>query len=288
MSSIEPDSPKRAGLNLSPKLTARIRTALIIGIPTLVAIFATSPIPLGLILLAVAIFASIELNRLIDLPHAWISTVSIAIFLTVSFNIHPVAPIPITAGIALTLGIFSMINRSLSQKTSPLDFLTLGWIAGPIACAFWIHQTTADPTRLFSPNVLILMLMPLWIGDTAAYFAGKHFGKRPLAPKISPNKTWEGAIANLVFCAITAVIIAAIIAQPLYLGAIVGVTIGIFGQAGDLLQSALKRSTNSKDSGDILPGHGGVLDRLDSFFLASVPVATIIYILLPELFHVKQ
>ena len=121
--------------------------------------------------------------------------------------------------------------------------------------------------------------------DTAAYFGGILIGGEKLAPRISPKKTWSGAITGLLACILIIValyampalpgIIAIRTAVPWWALLLIGTAIGILGQLGDLLESAFKRWASVKDSGDILPGHGGFLDRFDSLFLAA-PVAYIL------------
>lgn len=107
----------------------------------------------------------------------------------------------------------------------------------------------------FHPDVLIIVFAT-WITDIGAYLFGRKFGKRKLAPTISPNKTWEGAIGGFLL----AVILGAALGRPT-----IGMVAGTFGQAGDLLESKIKRREGVKDSGTLLPGHGGVLDRFDAF-----------------------
>ncbi len=111
----------------------------------------------------------------------------------------------------------------------------------------------------------------VWSADTAAYAAGKAVGAHPLAPVLSPKKTWEGAAAGFLAALAAAAAFfllsakAVSLAQALALGAVVGV----FGQISDLAESLLKRSVGVKDSGALLPGHGGIMDRFDSFLLAA-------------------
>ncbi len=121
---------------------------------------------------------------------------------------------------------------------------------------------------------IVFLLVVTFSSDTGAFFVGKAMGKRPLAPTISPNKTWEGAIGGF-----AAAILAAFIAAwalnidvDLPLIVVLGALMGVVGQAGDLFESKLKRLADVKESGRLLPGHGGVLDRLDSivFNLALV------------------
>ena len=121
---------------------------------------------------------------------------------------------------------------------------------------------------------IVLLLAVTFATDTAAYFVGRTAGKRPLAPAISPNKTWEGAIAGFVAATLAAFLAAWALGIDANVPAIValGALMGIVGQAGDLFESKLKRLAGVKESGGLLPGHGGILDRLDSivFNLALV------------------
>ncbi|MBM7644379.1 phosphatidate cytidylyltransferase [Scopulibacillus daqui] len=108
----------------------------------------------------------------------------------------------------------------------------------------------------------------IWCTDSGAYFVGRKLGKRKLSPHISPNKSVEGAIGGVVIAAIAAIIIELIVPGSLFpsWGILLGISvvISVFGQLGDLVESAIKRYYGVKDSGNILPGHGGLLDRFDS------------------------
>ncbi|WNB90369.1 phosphatidate cytidylyltransferase [Bacillus sp. NEB1478] len=123
-------------------------------------------------------------------------------------------------------------------------------------------------TRLLENGIQILfvILFMIWATDSGAYFVGKSMGKRKLWPIISPNKTIEGAIGGIFFSIIVAMICYFTSFVDLSLPAIlaISVLVGIFGQIGDLAESAYKRIYDVKDSGNLLPGHGGILDRLDS------------------------
>jgi phosphatidate cytidylyltransferase len=134
------------------------------------------------------------------------------------------------------------------------------------------------------PQVLLAVLALVWIADIAAYFSGRAFGKNKLAPQISPGKTWEGAAGAVVGTLIYAIICAMVLPQ---LSAIVkgGLWVQFFAVAillcaisiiGDLFESMVKRRAGAKDSGTLLPGHGGVLDRIDSI-TATVPMAALLF-----------
>lgn len=103
-----------------------------------------------------------------------------------------------------------------------------------------------------------------WSADSFAYFAGRAFGKRKLAPKISPGKSVEGFIGGLVGAVIVGALWAPVIGHSWFLGALIGLAVALIAPVGDLAESALKRYAGVKDSGKLLPGHGGVLDRFDS------------------------
>jgi len=153
-----------------------------------------------------------------------------------------------------------------------------------LAAAGVVVLTLAAFAALSLPPTRLLMVLGLiWVADTAAYFAGSAFGRRRLAPTISPGKTWEGVAGAAVGCVIYAIICALPGAPlgpyvrgatwPLYLAGaalLCGVSI-----VGDLFESALKRRAGAKDSGSLLPGHGGVLDRIDSA-MSTLPIAALL------------
>jgi phosphatidate cytidylyltransferase len=124
---------------------------------------------------------------------------------------------------------------------------------------------------------VFLSMMLAWLSDTGAYFAGKYLGKHKLYPKLSPKKTVEGSVGGLAGSAVGATIASLWLIPGLPLGQALLLALfgGALGQAGDLFESLLKRSTGVKDSGRVLPGHGGLLDRVDALmFTAS---ATYLY-----------
>lgn len=123
----------------------------------------------------------------------------------------------------------------------------------------WIWQPNGYLLSLF-------VLLIIWGNDTGAYFIGKKFGKRKFCPSISPNKTIAGSVGGVVFGLVISLFFAIVHPQlwTVAIALLFGLLISVLGQLGDLVESAIKRSTGTKDSGKIIPGHGGVLDRFDS------------------------
>jgi phosphatidate cytidylyltransferase len=139
-------------------------------------------------------------------------------------------------------------------------------VALPLTYAVRLHGAQTD-----GPVLLLFVLVITWVGDTAAYFVGRAIGKHKLAPVLSPKKTWAGTVASILGAMLVALGFSKWLVVPLpHLLAMA--TVGnVAGQVGDLLESAYKRSAGVKDSGALLPGHGGVLDRIDALILA-IPV----------------
>lgn len=125
-----------------------------------------------------------------------------------------------------------------------------------------------------------LAFFTTWAADTVAYWAGLRFGKHKLAPLVSPGKTWEGGIAGALAASLVGLALAPLLGWDRPLGFVAGLTLAVAGAFGDLAESALKRHCGVKDSGSILPGHGGVLDRFDSS-LFVLPLAYYLVLLLP-------
>jgi phosphatidate cytidylyltransferase len=139
-------------------------------------------------------------------------------------------------------------------------------VAFPLTFAVRLHGLGAE-----GPRLLLFALVITWVGDTVAYFVGRAIGKHAFAPHLSPKKTWEGAVASFAGSLLVALAFTRWLSAPLlHLMAMAGVG-NIAGQVGDLLESAYKRSAGVKDSGGLLPGHGGILDRIDALIL-TIPV----------------
>jgi len=148
--------------------------------------------------------------------------------------------------------------------------------AALLAAGIAVIVPTALAVVTLPPRLLLAILVLIWIADIAAYFAGRAFGRHQLAPAISPGKTWEGAAAGLAGALAWAIIcgtMTGVISWGSYLAA--AALLGAISIVGDLFESAAKRQAGVKDSGALLPGHGGILDRIDSM-TAALPVAALL------------
>ena len=132
------------------------------------------------------------------------------------------------------------------------------------------------PATYLTSTKLFFVLAAVVASDTSAYVIGLRYGRHKLWPRVSPNKSSEGAVGSLAGCVLTCMVLGALLGRaPWWAFAMLGVILNAFAQLGDLFESALKRSVNAKDSGTLLPGHGGVLDRADSVLFA-MPVFAVV------------
>jgi phosphatidate cytidylyltransferase len=165
---------------------------------------------------------------------------------------------------------------NLERNKLPLPvmvLLGLVWLVPTVLCLVLLRGAGPDgPLRLLYTMALV------WASDVGAYLAGRNFGRRKLAPTVSPGKTLEGAIGGLLLCAVFAVAAGSYVFQPASLGQLallVGLSLGVavLSIVGDLGESMFKRLAGLKDSGKLLPGHGGILDRIDSLMAAAPAMA---------------
>jgi phosphatidate cytidylyltransferase len=260
----------------------RLVTAFVLSIAALAVLFSPSAWPMAVFAGTFGIAGFFELRRLISF-NPWIAGLvgALAVFILVGRELIADAPVVQVSAIAVILSLVGASSAGyFSRETSKGNFeASVFWLASPLAAAVLLHSLGAGSLAGWWVSPLFLIILPLTLGDSAAYFVGKAIGKTKLAPSISPNKTVEGAAANAITCVLVAWALAPVFNLHALTAIATGLSIGIFGQLGDLLESAVKRRVGKKDSGTILPGHGGVLDRIDSFLLAS-PVAFLLLALL--------
>ena len=146
----------------------------------------------------------------------------------------------------------------------------------------FIISILAIKYELITEEFLLFVFAVIWLNDTGAYLSGKKFGKHLLAPGISPKKTWEGFVGGIALAVVAQWILFPFLFENhiAWKAALVAILISCAATMGDLIQSRMKRIAGVKDSGNILPGHGGAFDRLDSFIFA-LPVALFFYLIIP-------
>lgn len=265
-------------------LKQRLITAVIL-IPLVVwALLALPSSVVTLLFAGVALLAGWEWLQLMEFKTPVGKLVLLILALALGWLGLLLLPIPIVLSVTVavwllaTLLVASHASRPLGSRLirlfkSPLfGFISMLLIlSGFVASAGFLHSDWSK-----GPELLLFVLVTVWLADSGGYFAGKRFGKHKLAVAISPNKTWEGVAGALVLALIWACLFyfsvdglrINLVCWLLLTGFIVMISI-----VGDLLESIFKRCFDKKDSGNLLPGHGGMLDRVDSL-LAAVPVFT--------------
>ena len=197
-------------------------------------------------------------------PHTPIGLVLIAALLVDAYLQTQMAQVAVTIAVILMLlvGIFSPKPGWLASWGITLaGALYVGWLG-----TYFILVRALPNGMLWTTAALVTA----WLTDTGAYLAGTRLGRHQFFPLISPRKTWEGALGGWIAAPLTTVAVGLILGLPLIHCAILGFSIGIAATFGDLAESLLKRQTGVKDSSNLVPGHGGMLDRIDSLLFTAV------------------
>ncbi len=266
----------------------RVLTSLFLAPLVLLACSLATPYPLFLLCLIATTVGFMELKTLVGvkggLPVLTLVGVALPIFGTETQQNRNPIQVLLCSSLFFLLGVGFAWRASSGKRAIPAEVDLAGlWIAMPMACLALLHN------RLFSRPIgsyfevspIWAVLIPIWAADIAGMLIGRWIGKHPLWPAVSPKKTVEGTIANLAAavaaCGLLWPWLPCSKPGPWWLA---GLTVGIFGQLGDLFESYLKRKGGVKDSGSILPGHGGLLDRIDSLLFAA-PVMSLLLVFWP-------
>jgi phosphatidate cytidylyltransferase len=178
------------------------------------------------------------------------------------------------AATVVGLGTLVLLARTPVEQT----FAAVGGLAFGVAY-FAVPVAALYRIQLHDPWLLFLLLAIVWLGDTAAYYFGTRFGRHRLAPVVSPKKSWEGAIAGFVVS-----LASVAVWSRIHLGGfdlellLVGALTAIASQLGDLVESMMKRGAHVKDSGHLLPGHGGLWDRMDAMLFAAPTMLVLLWL----------
>jgi phosphatidate cytidylyltransferase len=274
-------------------LKTRIVTAAVLIPVTLGALFWLSALAWGLVTLGVVVIAASEWANLAGLRRpAWLLFVAGTLAIAGVLLFGPAAGFGSTGGWPEVIPLFACGIATLFWLLVAPAWLAAGWrVESKLALALvgWLVLIAAwvalVQIQARSPGLLLALMAVVWIADTAAYFTGRAFGRRLLAPAISPGKTWEGVYGALAATALYALALLAFApaadivrpSSPLAVALWVALLLALTAVSivGDLFESLLKRQRGVKDSGRILPGHGGVLDRIDAL-LAAMPAAALV------------
>jgi phosphatidate cytidylyltransferase len=260
---------------ISSNLVTRVLTAALAAPLLLLLLFLGSPDSWYLLVLAAAALATFELLAMTH-PHDRVARglgtlMSVAASVVLYFHTSDprallalVFVLPI-AGLFVTLWRLGEIEtsalRALASIAAPL------YVGGLLTCLALLRRDTGE----LGPYYVLLALKISWLGDTGGYFVGRYFGDRKLYPRVSPKKTLAGLWGSML-----GAVLGCVVAHFWYLRdvpllelVLLGAVGGVLGQMGDLAESMLKRSTGIKDSGTLIPGHGGMLDRIDALLIVS-------------------
>lgn len=260
----------------------RVLTALILAPLVLALVFLGPMWLITLVVAAVAMLAAWEFLALTEhrgaKPPKVLTLGSIGLLFAGNYQ-WPDETVTVFALLSIVLLVFctfkSPVERALTDATSSvfaLFYLGLTLIPLPM-----LREATNGP------SLLAFLFLTVWAGDTVAMYAGRMLGKRKMAPNLSPNKTWAGAVGSIVGAVAVASVLLGLSSylaqwnsvklsfagEAWWYWLLLAVVVNVAAQVGDLAESALKRSAGVKDSGTLLPGHGGVLDRIDALLLAA-------------------
>ena len=261
----------------------RILTAIVLIAVVFALIFFGQMWMIALVAAMVAELAAYEYLQLAraggaHIPAPWMAASTACLFLAVVPSWPVDAQLPWLSVLAFALfawnGFRAPLDRVLPDTAQGLFGLV--YIAFPLTLipSLWRQEN--------GPTLLVFLMVCVWSGDIAALYIGRAFGRRKLAPRLSPGKTVEGAVASVVgsvMAGMSVVYASDLLAahgstllhitEPAWQSLLLAILINVAAQAGDLLESAIKRGAGVKDSGTMLPGHGGILDRIDALLLAA-------------------
>ena len=250
------------------KLTLRVISSLIL-ITVIAAVVWFGPPAFDLFILVCGLVLAYEWQRLFG-EGTW-SAPALGLFLAVAASIVMASLMRPLYGLAVCgLGTIAVFAAEAIKRRDMAAWFAIGtlYIGVPAIALIGIAH---DPQ--WGRETLAVAIVAVAATDIGAYFTGKAFGGPKLAPRISPKKTWAGLIGGIVCAALLTMGMGRIFGFPAWLGAALGAGLAVISQLGDLFESAIKRRFGVKDSGDIIPGHGGLFDRVDGHLAAACAVA---------------
>jgi len=263
------------------ELKLRVITALFLLTGAVTWLFYLPLFWFDVVLGGVAIAATTELLRMVDMPHRMRYSMVAVLMWVALVGTHGNWMVLPLAWILLLLGWFVLLAwtvqqsdlKQLFQQMLYAQWMML-WLTLFVVVLMQLHQ------REYGVAFIAGVCVGVWLSDIAAYFTGKAYGKNKLCPAISPGKTWEGLAGGLLLGMLGASLVWVLWAEvPLLIALPLSLVLVVSGVLGDLVESALKRVVGVKDSGTMLPGHGGLLDRIDAL-LPALPVAGLLWMII--------
>jgi phosphatidate cytidylyltransferase len=256
-------------LFLESSVSKRILVSLI-GIPAIIAFIESGPIALCFALFVISGFILRELISLLSISSSLYTNLIYLLSIVIVYFAYQQELIIISiTGLAAIITVVGVIIYNWKITFKSMNQLGRWILITGIAIFLFYSISHIILIALLGEGIkwLYLIIFSVFSSDSGAYFIGKMFGKNKMVPQISPNKTWEGAIGGMIFCLAATILISTYFDLPINITnqIVLGFIISILAQIGDITESALKRLSGVKDSGTVLPGHGGFLDRIDSF-----------------------
>ena len=261
----------------------RILTA-VVGIPlAIVLVFSPRGLPFAIAMAIISMLGAHEfyagVRKIGARPIEWTGIIAVALFI-VSARTYQASTIGSIFPAVLTLLIgLSFFVEMVRKERAPLPnvgytifgAIYVGWLISHLVVLRSVggFVTVRGDIREAGAWLVMLTFICTWACDTGAYFIGRFWGKKKLAPQLSPNKTVEGAIGGLIGSVVACVIVGYFISLPIQHSLALGTMFGVLSQLGDLSESAIKRELGIKDFGNVVPGHGGILDRFDSLLFTG-------------------
>jgi len=245
----------------------------LVMVPPIVLLIALGPPEILYLMVVVATFLGLREYYNLVLPHSkWMErTVGIGLGLVLSIiisfgDMKEISPFFVLVLLILSI-LFMATSEDLSSTVSKMGMT----LFGILFIGFLLTYVSLIRNMTNGRSWVLFLMVTVWAGDISALFSGSFLGKHKLYPKISPKKTFEGLIGSIVGSILMALAFSLLFFPNTAIGFCIflAVGLGIFGQLGDFTESMLKRSAQVKDSGGLIPGHGGMLDRLDSFLFSA-------------------
>lgn len=260
-------------------LTMRVIVALF-GIPLIITLSIVGKVPFLIFALVIGVVSFFEFYKMLSrrkfIPNVLISSASVIAVILNSYlafiDFYTLALIVVSV---LLLAELSRNRESAIANvgTSLIGIFYIGLFSSSLVK---LRDFYSDSFFLYDQGgyLIVSIFASIWICDSAAYFVGSAIGKHKILPRISPHKSWEGAIAGLIFSIAAMIAAKNLIADFLSMqdAVVIGIITGTIGQAGDFVESMLKRDANVKDSSSLIPGHGGIFDRFDSLLFTAPAV----------------